>query len=81
MSEEELLEAYGEESGEAGAEAGEEEAGEYENIDLNAALLEVMVKRTELLEQLASGKLGAEAAAEQLEAVKMPSLERRRRRR
>ncbi len=58
-----------------------EEAAEEIDIDLNAVLLEVMVKRTELLEKLISGEASLEATVEQLNAVKIPSLEKRRRRR
>ena len=51
-----------------------------EEIDLNARLLEVMVERTEILEKLLSGKLDAESVKEQLSLVKVPSLEKKRRR-
>ncbi|NOZ89035.1 MAG: hypothetical protein GXO15_03830 [Crenarchaeota archaeon] len=78
MSEEELFEA---EAAEAAAEpAGEEEVEEPE-IDINAALLEVMVRRTEILEKLARGEAPPEAVREELEAVRVPVLGGRRRRR
>lgn len=51
-----------------------------EEIDLNARLLEVMVERTEILEKLLSGKLDVESVKEQLSLVKVPSLEKKRRR-
>ena len=51
-----------------------------EAIDLNARLLEVMVERTEILEKLLSGAADLETIKHELEMVKMPSLEKRRRR-
>jgi hypothetical protein len=51
-----------------------------EAIDLNARLLEVMVERTEILEKLLSGAADIETIKHELEMVKMPSLEKRRRR-
>jgi hypothetical protein len=65
---------------EASTEAASEEPETEEVIDLNARLLEVMVERTELLEKLLSGSIDAETARHQLETIKMPSLEKRRRR-
>lgn len=77
MSEEELVEEV---SIGAGAEA--EQGEEYEEaIDLNAALLEVMVKRTEILEKLMQGEATTDQIISELENVHMPSLEKRRRRR
>ncbi len=77
MAEEELA-AYTEE---AAAETEEEATETEETIDLNAALLEVMVKRTELLEKLVEGTLNAQAFIEEDKTIAMPSLEKRRRRR
>ncbi|OWJ55332.1 hypothetical protein [Pyrodictium delaneyi] len=58
-----------------------EESEEVEEvIDLNAALLEAMVKRTEILERFTKGEVDATEAGSLLEAVKVPSLEKRRRR-
>jgi len=77
MAEEEVA-AYTEET----ATDREEETGETEEvIDLNAALLEVMVKRTELLEKLMEGAMNVQAFIEEDKAIAMPSLEKRRRRR
>lgn len=76
MAEEELV-AYTEE---AAAET-EETSETEETIDLNAALLEVMVKRTELLEKLIEGKMNVQAFIEEDKSIAMPSLEKRRRRR
>jgi|GEM_PF-6077397 len=66
---------------EAVPEREEETSEEEEAIDLNARLLEVMVERTEILEKLLTGKADVETVKHQLEHVKMPSLEKRRRRR
>ncbi len=77
MSEEEFVE---EAPIGAGAEA--EQGEDYEEaIDLNAALLEVMVRRTEILEKLLQGEATPEQTISELENVHMPSLEKRRRRR
>jgi len=57
-----------------------EEEREEETIDLNARLLEVMVERTEILEKLLLGAADVESVKQQLESVKMPSLDKRRRR-
>ncbi len=78
MSEEELFEA---EAVEATAETAAEEEAEEPEIDINAALLEVMVRRTEILEKLARGEASPEAVKEELEAVRVPALGGRRRRR
>jgi len=75
MSEEEAI--IEEEATPATAEEGDETE---EIIDLNAALLEAMVKRTEILERFAKGEVNEVEAGNLLEAVKVPSLERKRRR-
>jgi len=75
MSEEEAI--IEEEATPATVEEGEEVE---EVIDLNAALLEAMVKRTEILERFTKGEVDATEADSLLEAVKVPSLEKRRRR-
>ncbi|BES81325.1 hypothetical protein PABY_08920 [Pyrodictium abyssi] len=75
MSEEEAI--IEEEVTPVAAEEGDETE---EVIDLNAALLEAMVKRTEILERFAKGEVNEVEAGNLLETVKVPSLERRRRR-
>ncbi len=75
-SEEEFLEA----EAVAAEESEEEEGGEEPEIDLNAMLLEVMVRRTEILEKLVKGEATSEEVKAMLEAVAMPSPKRRRRR-
>ena len=67
------------EPAEEAGEAGEEE--EEEVVDLNAALLEVMIRRTEILEKLAAGALPADAASKMLNEIAVPTTRRRRRRR
>ena len=79
MSEEEEMieETVGEEAVTAGA---EEDIEESIDIDLNAALLEAMVERTELLEKLVSGEIEASQLIVKLEEVKVPSLSKKKRR-
>ena len=60
--------------------AAEEGDETKEVIDLNAALLEAMVRRTEILERFVKGEVNEIEAGSLLEAVKVPSLEKRRRR-
>jgi aldehyde:ferredoxin oxidoreductase len=82
LSEEEIVETEEEETATA-EEAETEEAEEEElvvDIDVNAALLEAMVKRTEILEKLAEGKIEASKALQELEAIVVPTSTRRRRR-
>jgi len=65
-------------------EAVKEEAEEVEeviDIDINASLLETMVKRTEILEKLLHGELSLEEATASLEAIKLPMQSQKRRRR
>jgi len=71
---EEFTEPISEEAGKGAAEEVEEV------IDLNARLLEVMVERTEILEKLLSGEVSIDVVREELGRVRMPSLEKRRRR-
>jgi predicted DNA-binding ArsR family transcriptional regulator len=80
LSEEELIETE-EETIEASESAEETEEEIPLNIDVNAALLEAMVKRTEILEKLAEGKIDAGKALQELEAVLVPTATRKRRRR
>ena len=77
MSEEEVIESE-EETVETTAEEEAEEEPAIE-IDINAALLEAMVKRTEILEKLARGEYEASRALHELEAVVVPTTSRRRR--
>jgi hypothetical protein len=79
MSEEEEMieETDVEEAVTAGA---EEDIEESIDIDLNAALLEAMVERTELLEKLVSGEIEASQLIAKLEEVKVPSLSKKKRR-
>ncbi len=79
MSEEEEIieEAVSEEAVTAGA---EEDIEESIDIDLNAALLEAMVERTELLEKLVSGEIEASQLIVKLEEVRVPSLSKKKRR-
>ncbi len=79
MSEEEEIieEAASEEAVTAGA---EEDIEESVDIDLNAALLEAMVERTELLEKLVSGEIEASQLIVKLEEVRVPSLGKKKRR-
>ena len=82
--EEELELAPESESGEEGGEAGgevEEETAEIESIDINASLLEAMIRRTEVLEKLAANAISASEAAKLLAEIPVPSTQRRRRRR
>jgi len=58
----------------------QEEEPEEEVIDINAALLEIMVKRTDILESLMRGEIEAGEVVERLESIKMPSVRRRKRR-
>lgn len=74
MSEEEVFEEVSEKAHES------EEEVEEEAIDINAALLEAMVKRTEILEKYVKGEVGEAEATSMLSAVKVPTLGRRRRR-
>ncbi len=82
MWEEELETAVEETTEEttAAEEAGEAEE-EIEVKDINVALLEAMIKRTEVLEMLVQGKLGAEDAEKMLAEIAVPSLTRTRKRR
>ena len=70
----------GEEGGEAGGEA-EEEAADIESIDINASLLEAMIRRTEILEKLAANAITVKEATKLLAEIPVPSTQRRRRRR
>ncbi|RUM46915.1 MAG: hypothetical protein DSY37_04045 [Hyperthermus sp.] len=63
---------------EAATSTQEEEPEEV--IDINAALLEIMVKRTDILERLMRGEIEAGEVVERLESIKMPSVRRRKRR-
>ena len=79
MSEtEETLEETGGEGGESVVEGGEEEA---EEISVNIVLLETMLQRLQILEQLARGELKPEEAAAKLASIRAPEVEKRRRRR
>jgi hypothetical protein len=73
-----------EEGVEPGEEVGEaEESEEVEVSDINVALLEAMIKRTEVLEKLAAGTITAAEATKLLAEVVAPTpgATRRRRRR
>ena len=65
------------------AERGEEESEEAEAVDVNVALLEAMIRRTEVLEKLASGAITPADAEKLLAEVAAPvaTSGRRRRRR
>ncbi len=79
MSEEEIIEEATEETAETAEETEEEEVPI--DIDVNAALLEAMVKRTEILEKLAQGSIDSARALQELEAVAVPATTSRRRKR
>ncbi|ABM81118.1 RNA polymerase subunit Rpo13 [Hyperthermus butylicus] len=81
MSEEEFVTEPIEE-GEVTITTAEEEAEEEVvtvDIDVNAALLEAMVARTEIIEKLAKGEYRTEEAITMLQSIAIPSLEKRRR--
>lgn len=63
-----------EETGEAEALKGEEveETEETIDIDINASLLEAMVKRTEILEKALRGEIGINEAISSLQAIVVP---------
>ena len=64
------------------SEAGSTEGEEIEeaiDIDINASLLEAMVKRTEILEKVLHGELSVEEAISSLQAVAIPTVGSKRR--
>ena len=77
-SEEVITEAAESGGGESVVEEGE---GEAEEISVNIVLLETMLERLKILEQLAKGQISAEEAAAKLSSIKAPEVEKRRRRR
>ncbi|WP_317896359.1 RNA polymerase subunit Rpo13 [Pyrofollis japonicus] len=83
VSEEEtIIEEGAEEEQTSAAEA--EDVEETVEIDINASLLEAMVKRTEILEKALKGEISVEEALAQLQATPVPVLggsKRRRKRR
>jgi len=64
-------------SGTGGAER--EEMEEAIDIDINASLLEAMVKRTEILERILRGELSVEEALSSLQSVAIPAVGSKRR--
>ena len=75
---EEVTEAGEATGGESVVEGGE---GEAEEISVNVVLLETMLERLKIIEQLAKGELKPEEAAAKLATIKAPEVEKRRRRR
>ena len=65
-------------TGEASGTEGEE-IEEATDIDINASLLEAMVKRTEILEKVLRGELSVEEAISSLQAVTIPTVGSKRR--
>jgi hypothetical protein len=78
LVEEEVSEAY--ESTET-ASTVEEEGGEEEEISVSAAALEAMLERLAVIEKLARGEMSPEEAAQVLSKIRMPELEKKKRRR
>ncbi len=56
-----------------------EEIEEAIDIDINASLLEAMVRRTEILEKVLRGELSVEDAVSSLQAVAIPTIGSKRR--
>ncbi len=56
-----------------------EELEEAIDIDINASLLEAMVKRTDILEKVLRGELSVEEAISSLQAVAIPTVGSKRR--
>ncbi len=82
MVEEEVAEEVTGEGGTGGGESVVEGGeGEAEEISVNVVLLETMLERLRILEQLAKGELKPEEAAAKLSTLKAPEVEKRRRRR